>query len=153
MNNKKVTNGRKNTPDIMGNLMGTAVVDKEHKNNKAIKQESNTAIKKESNKMVQTSIAMPKKPENNKTIIAAKNKDIQPVSNKEIIEPAKERSTFNLSLDTLSALDDAWMQLRRKFKGEQRITKTLIVELALKIALGDLESKNELSDLFMQLKD
>ena len=153
MNNKKVTNGRKNTPDIMGNLMGTAMVDKEHKNNKAIKQESNTAIKKESNKMVQTSIAMPKKPENNKTIIAAKNKDIQPVSNKEIIEPAKERSTFNLSLDTLSALDDAWMQLRRKFKGEQRITKTLIVELALKIALGDLESKNELSDLFMQLKD
>ncbi len=153
MNNKKVTNGRKNTPDIMGNLMGTAVVDKEHKNNKAIKQESNTAVKKESNKMVQTSIAMPKKPENNKTIIAAKNKDIQPVSNKEIIEPAKERSTFNLSLDTLSALDDAWMQLRRKFKGEQRITKTLIVELALKIALGDLESKNELSDLFMQLKD
>lgn len=153
MNNKKVTNGRKNTPDIMGNLMGTAVVGNEHKNNKAIKQESNTAVKKESNKMVQTSIAMPKKPENNKTIIAAKNKDIQPVSNKEIIEPAKERSTFNLSLDTLSALDDAWMQLRRKFKGEQRITKTLIVELALKIALGDLESKNELSDLFMQLKD
>ena len=96
---------------------------------------------------------MPKKPENNKTIIAAKNKDIQQESNKEIIEPAKERSTFNLSLDTLSALDDAWMQLRRKFKGEQRITKTLIVELALKIALGDLESKNELSDLFMQLKD
>ncbi len=65
----------------------------------------------------------------------------------------KEKTTFNLSCKTLDELDDAWMRLRKKLKDESyRITKTLIVEKALEIALADLESKNEQSELFLKLK-
>lgn len=65
----------------------------------------------------------------------------------------KEKATFNLSLDILKALEKSWMQLRSKLKGEQRITKTLIVEKAIEIALADLEIKSEMSDLFLRLRD
>ncbi len=53
--------------------------------------------------------------------------------------------------DTLNALEDAWVLLRRKLKGTQRITKTLIVEKAIEIALDDLESKSELSELYHRI--
>ena len=64
----------------------------------------------------------------------------------------KERATFNLSSSTLENLDDAWLKLRRKLKGEQRISKTLIVEVALEMALQDFEANNESSELYKQLK-
>ena len=51
--------------------------------------------------------------------------------------PTKEKTTFNLSQEVLIELEDAWIKLRRKLKGEQRITKTLIVEKAIKIILAD----------------
>lgn len=66
---------------------------------------------------------------------------------------SKEKTTFNLSCKTLDELDDAWMRLRKKLKDESyRITKTLIVEKAIEIALAELESKNEQSELFLKLK-
>jgi hypothetical protein len=49
-------------------------------------------------------------------------------------------------------LDDSWMKLRHCFKGEQRITKTLIVEKALEIVLQDFAAHNESSELFKLLK-
>lgn len=65
----------------------------------------------------------------------------------------KEKTTFNLSCKTIDELDDAWMRLRKKLKDEHyRITKTLIVEKAIEIALADLESNNEQSELFLKLK-
>ena len=69
-------------------------------------------------------------------------------------ETRKEKTTFNLSESVLIDLEDAWIKLRRKIgKGEQRITKTLIVEKAIKIVLADLESRSELSDIFIELKN
>jgi hypothetical protein len=141
MSNKKVTHGRKSTPDIMGNLMGTTTIEKVPQSNKAIKQESNT-------KMPQPSINTQQNRLSNKAIKPVIKQD----SNKAIINALKEKTTFNLPLQTLEILDDAWVTLRKKFKGEQRITKTLIVEKAIEIALADFESKSELSDLYFRMK-
>ncbi len=80
-----------------------------------------------------------------------KNKTINPESNNTVRPDRKEKSTFNLSLDTLNNLEDAWVLLRRKLKGTQRVTKTLIVEKAIEIALDDLESKSELSELYHRI--
>jgi len=60
--------------------------------------------------------------------------------------------TFNISVSMIENLDDSWMKLRHCFKGEQRITKTLIVEKALEIVLQDFAAHNESSELFKLLK-
>ena len=57
------------------------------------------------------------------------------MTDKEIIE-MKEKATFNLSSSTLEKLEDAWIKLKRQFKGEQRVTKTAIVEMALEICIA-----------------
>lgn len=133
-------NNRKNTPDILNNLMGGITIEPvimeaiQPANNKTIMQDidelkvsdNQKAIKQENMKAVKT--AMP--------------------------ETIKEKTTFNLSQNILLELEDAWIKLRRKIgKGEQRITKTLIVEKAIKIVLADLESRSELSDIFIELKN
>jgi len=51
----------------------------------------------------------------------------------------------------IDRLKDSWLKLRRRFKGEQRITKTLLVEKAIELALDDLETNNESSRIFKQL--
>ena len=141
-------NNRKGTPDIMGGLMiSSAVVDQEQVNNKAIKQESNNAA-------FPDNLNVFKEPASNKTIKQENNKAAyKPVSNKAIIEPIKEKTTFNLSTDTIDSLEEVCFKLKRKLKDGQRITKTRIVEMALKIAFAELEAKNELSDLYLKLKD
>ena len=125
---------RKGTPDIMDELMitGTATVTQEQESNKAMKQENQSS---------------------NTANSSANNNASFNASNKTIINAGKEKVTFNLSADAIEILEEAWIKLRRKFKGEQRITKTLIVEKAIEIALEDLETKSELSDLFMRLKN
>lgn len=67
-------------------------------------------------------------------------------------EVAKEKTTFNLSHATLDLLEEAWMKLRRKMKGEQRITKTLIVEKAIELAIHDFETKSESGEFYKKLK-
>ena len=74
-------------------------------------------------------------------------------SNKAITDEPKEKSTFNLSLNIIDALENTWIKLRRKLKGEQRITKTLIVEKALEIALADFEAKSEVSSLYQKIRE
>ncbi len=132
---------RKSTPDIMSNLMNSALP---------------VAIEPASVQILQ--------PANNKTIMQntdelstfVDHKGAQPVSNKAVktVMPSitKEKTTFNLSQEIIQDLEDAWIKLRRKLKGEQRISKTLIVEKSIKIMLADFESRSELSDIFMELK-
>ena len=95
--------GRKKTPDIFSELMGSF---------KTVEQESNKAIKQENN---------------------------------------KEKTTFNLSVSTLEKLEDTWIKLRKQIKDKSRITKTLIVERALELAIKDLEEKEKSSALFQDL--
>jgi uncharacterized tellurite resistance protein B-like protein len=132
----------------MANLMNgnAALIDGEQESNKTIKQYSNN------NSEYETENLHSEKPESNKTIELPKNKAIMQDGNKEIIE-MKEKATFNLSLSTLETLEDAWIKLKRQFKGEQRITKTAIVEMALEICIEDLEKRKSESSLYKRLAD
>lgn len=138
---------RQRTPDIMGNLMNgnVAVMDSEQENGKAIKQANSIDLE-------QVNGSLENEHESNKTIILPKNKAIKQDSDKEIID-MKEKATFNLSLSALESLEDAWIKLKRQFKGEQRITKTAIVEMALGIAVEDLKERGSESLLYKRLVD
>jgi len=120
------------TPDILGSVMGTAIKPESHK---AIKQVINKTVKQVSNKPAPGETS---------------NKYCKPESNK-ATELDKEKTTFNLSSNLIDRLEDSWLKLRRRFKGEQRITKTLLVEKAIGLALNDLEANNESSRIFKEL--
>jgi hypothetical protein len=59
------------------------------------------------------------------------------------------KATFYLHPEVLERLEDAWHQLRKSTKSTERgkISKSLIVEVALAIALQDLEGQGEASPL------
>jgi hypothetical protein len=139
---------RQQTPDIMAGLMNgnVALIDDEHESNKTIKKYDNKKSEGEAEKSYREKL------ENNKTIKLSKNKAICEDGGKEIFE-MKEKATFNLSLSSLEALEDAWIQLKRQFKGEQRITKTAIVEMALEICISEFEAKKSESALYKRLAD
>lgn len=130
---------RKQTLDILGGLMSGDTATLEQVNHKEIKQENNTEVKPVSNKAIKQTDNRAVSPYNNKKEVA------------ETTEEPKEKATFNLSVRILENLEDSWIQLKRQFKGEQRITKTQIVEKALEIALKDLKTKGERSEFFKQL--
>lgn len=139
---------RQQTPDIMANLMSGSVDlnDVKQENHKAIKQVNNT------NHEHNVPISHSEEQESNKTIKLPKNKAICKDGNKEIIE-MKEKATFNLSKTTLETLEDSWIKLKRQFKGEQRITKTAIVEMALDICISEFEDRGAESMLYKKLAD
>jgi len=59
------------------------------------------------------------------------------------------KATFYLHPEVLERLEDAWHQLRKLAKGMERgkVSKSLIVEVALDLALRDLEEQGEVSPL------
>lgn len=139
---------RQQTPDIMENLMNGSA------RNTAIKQESNKEIITE-NKVdnLEKDELLEEKQESNKTIKLSKNKAIMDNDKKELKDEMKEKATFNISVNTLESLEDAWIQLRRQIKGELRITKTAIVEIALEMAIEELMEKKSESKLYKRLAD
>lgn len=66
-------------------------------------------------------------------------------------EPIKERITFSFSLYLVEKLDNSWMTLRVNLKNKNRITKTLIAETALQIALQDLDENGQESLIYKTL--
>jgi hypothetical protein len=111
------------TPDIMSDLMcGSG----EQVNNKELTQEissDNKAIKHSKNKSGLELVSIDK-------------------TSSSIIKEAKEKTTFNLSEKILRELEDCWMEARR-LAGDKQISKTLIVEKALEIALEDFNTKKQ----------
>jgi hypothetical protein len=61
----------------------------------------------------------------------------------------KVKATFYLDAQAVEALEAGWMELRKLAdkKDRSQISKSLIVELALKLALEDLEKKGADSSL------
>jgi hypothetical protein len=59
------------------------------------------------------------------------------------------KATFYLHPEVLERLEDSWHQLRKLAKGTERgkVSKSLIVEVALDLALQDLEGQGEASPL------
>lgn len=153
---------RKGTPDIMGNLMSGSTAENktiEQENHKtikhdvvqAVKPESNKASNLDSSKAVKQDASNTIKPAINQTTLQESIKAIQQEGHKAITEVPKEKVTFNLSLQTIELLDDSWLQLRKQFKNQQRVTKTFIVEQALEIILNDLSVKGDSSLLLKKI--
>lgn len=133
---------RKSTPDIMAGLMTGATT------STAIEQDVAKAAEHDNHKAIMQNINKQGIPAQPRTIKLESNKEI----NAPVAEALKEKTTFNLSQSTLAALEDTWMKLRKKLKGETRVTKTLIVEKAIEMAIKDFETKSELSELFLKLR-
>jgi len=69
---------------------------------------------------------------------------------KRVKEVVREKTTFNISIETKESLDVYWFKLKRELKG-RKITKSLIVEESIKIILNDLGAKNKSSQLYRKL--
>ncbi len=80
----------------------------------------------------------------------ATHKEIKPVSNNYTNVDGKEKATFNLSLHILTELEDKWVILR-KLTGSKQISKTLIVEAALEIALAEFAEEGQESKLYRSI--
>lgn len=135
---------RRSTPDILSEIMGGSAV--KHEDSKAIKQENHKEIQHENNINDASDIEnqspaylktedSPTKQENHKAIKQETN---------------KEKATFNLSLEILDRLELSWINMKRQRK-DKRITKTLIVEAALKYALDEYDRLKEESEFFKNL--
>lgn len=132
---------RKKTPDILGSLLGDTIKPEYH----------NTGIPEyhKDSKPVRKSTSKPVRKSTGKTVSKPTSK---PVSQKkpEAQEPAeKVKATYYLDAEAVEALEEGWMELRRLAdkKDRGRISKSLIVELSLQLALEDLEKRGADSSL------
>lgn len=62
-----------------------------------------------------------------------------------------KKATFSLTNEILQKLDDTWIQFRKTKETENRITKNIIVEKAIEMALVDLKNKGQLSEFYNRL--
>ncbi len=128
---------RKKTPDILGSLLGDTSKPEYH----------NTGIPEYHNDS---------EPELQPTSKPVRKRTSKPVGQKKALaeEPAeKVKATFYLDSKAVESLEDGWMELRKLAdkKGRGRISKSLIVELALQMALEDLRKKGSDSLLAKKL--
>ena len=110
---------RKTTPNIMGELLGGEPVPVETHDKPTSQQSSATSRQR------------------NITPVRQHTSNSKPV-----------KATYYFSPETIEAIDEAWMQLRR-LAGTDRssVSKSLIVETAIQMALKELEHKGGKSQL------
>ncbi len=104
---------RKETPDILGNVLG--------------KKQTSKPVRQKASK-------------------TAKQKTIKTEGHSAIKSGNKVKATYYLSQKAVDALEDTQYQLR-KMAGEQRakVSKSFIVEMAIQMALEDVEAKGDKS--------
>ena len=137
---------RKKTPDILGSLLGDTSKTEYH----------NTGIPEYHNDSMPElqSASKPVRKSTGKTVSKPTSK---PVSQKkaEPQEPAEKiKATYYLDAEVVEALEDGWMELRKMAdkKNRSRISKSLMIELALQMALEDLQKKGSDSLLAKKLR-
>ena len=128
---------RKKTPDILGSLLGDTSKPEYH----------NTGIPEYHNDS---------EPELQPTSKPVRKRTSKPVSQKKALaeEPAeKVKATFYLDSKAVESLEGGWMELRKLAdkKSRGQISKSLMVELALQMALEDLQKKGSDSLLARKL--
>ena len=132
---------RKKTPDILGSLLGDTSKTEYH--NTGIPEYHNN-----SKPELQPTI----KPVSQPTSKPVRRPTSKPAGQKkaEKAGPAqKVKATFYLDAQAVEALEAGWMELRKLADKKDRgqISKSLIVELALQLALEDLEKRGAESSL------
>jgi len=147
---------RQATPDVMGALMdgpsqqSSPQWKAEEGGHKAIQPEDYQPIELPLNKTVKPESNKAIKQECNKTVLQALNNAVKQESNNELEEDSKEKATFNLSVKVLEELEEKWAEIRKLTRSKQ-ISKTLIVEEALKIAFEEYSIKKQGSELYSRL--
>lgn len=81
--------------------------------------------------------------------VKTKKEEVLPT--KIIGDEAKEKATFNLPVALLGELEDVCHEIRKMCKSKQ-VSKTLIVEQALKKAFSEFYNKKQASELFRLLE-
>ncbi len=143
---------RKETPDILGGLLGDKKPKTEEKREDTIKPEYHKASKPE-----EQLTSKPVSHKNSKTVEKPTSKPVkQPTEAPDKSEePSGEKlkATYYLAVEAVDALEEGWYQLRRMATTEARtgISKSLIVEAALQIALEELEKTGQKSRLAKRL--
>ncbi len=124
---------RKSTPDVLGKVMGSV----NPESNKGIKQDIKDGINKANKKAIGHNGNTYAKNGNNTSGKKVRNKiTIQEWNNALQQEGPKEKATFNLTVEALDLLEDTWISLRKE-KREAKITKSLIVEKAIRRMISD----------------
>jgi hypothetical protein len=138
---------RKQTPDILGSLLDGKKEDKDTikpEYHKASKPEEQPTSKPVSHKNSKTEVKSTSKPV--KQLREAPGKPGEPSGE-------KLKATYYLAVEAVDALEEGWYQLRRMASTEDRagISKSLIVETALQIALEELEKSGQKSRIAKRL--
>lgn len=127
---------RKKTPDILGSLLGDTSKPEYH----------NTGIPEYHNDS-EPELQPTSKPVRKRTSKPARQKKAQAQA-PDTAPAEKVKATFYLDAKTVEALEDGWIQLRKLADNRGRISKSLIVELALDMALEELEKRGSESSLY-----
>lgn len=124
---------RKKTPDILGSLLGDTSKPEYHNAGIPVHHNDSKPVLQPTSKTVSQSTSKP-----------ARQKKAQAPNT----APAeKVKATFYLDAKIVEALEDGWIQLRKLADNRGRISKSLIVELALDMALEELKKKGSESSL------
>ena len=138
---------RKKTPDILGSLLGDTIkpeyhntgIPEYHKDSKPELQSTSKPVRKSTGKTVSKPTSKP---------VSQKKAEPQ--------EPAEKiKATYYLDAEVVEALEEGWMELRKLADKKDRgqISKSLIVELALKLALEELEKRGAESSLAKKCRE
>ncbi len=125
----------KKTPDILGDLLGGEVIPEK----KPAEQASTTPEYHNTGMPVSQSAIKPARKKKEPAAAEAP----APAKEQEEAPGEKAKATFYISSEVIEALEDGWIRLRKLTPKERRgqVSKSLIVELAIQMALEDLESK------------
>ena len=148
---------RKKTPDILGSLLGDTSkteyhntgIPEYHNTSEPVLQPTSKPVRKSTGKLVRKPTSeLVRKPEvelQRKPAVKLGRK----IAGSEETPALKMKATFYLDAEIVEALETGWMELRKLADKKDRgqISKSLIVELALKLALEDLEKRGAESSL------
>jgi hypothetical protein len=145
---------RKQTPDILGSLLDGKKEDKD-----TIKPEYHKDSKPVKHKDSKTALQPTRRPVSQSTSKTDKTATKPDKAVRESPEPVREpsgeklKATYYLAVEAVDSLEEGWYQLRRMASTEARtgISKSLIVETALQIALEELEKSGQKSRIAMRL--
>ena len=126
---------RKKTPDILGSLLGDTSKPEYHNAGIPVHHNDSKPVLQPTSKTVSQSTSKPARQKK----AQAQAPDTAPTE--------KVKATFYLDVKIVEALEDGWIQLRKLADNRGRISKSLIVELALDMALEELKKKGSESSL------
>lgn len=145
---------RKQTPDILGSLLDGKKEDKDtikpeyHKDSKPVKHKDSKTALQPTRRPVSQSTSKTDKTATKPDKAVRESPDASE-------EPSGEKlkATYYLAVEAVDSLEEGWYQLRRMASTDARtgISKSLIVETAIQIALEELEKSGQKSRIAKRL--